>query len=463
MNSEAQIKKRIAAMSWPQFIEMVMKLRMDPDEFPERSAPTEINFLFARQLEVYGLSWNDVESALPGAKQPAAREPVAAPRIAAEPEKGTPPKAAEPATAVKPVRTSANKTKAPAARSFDDAIRILHISDLHFTAGTDVKTTLRHLTSDLKDYDKLSGDGKLHYLVASGDFTNKGGLEGFPLAAEFIKLLQESLKLTDGRKTLLVPGNHDVVDQLNAYKRVPSKTLTEADKKRGLWVEEGKLLMERDGEHYLERFKPFSEFYKAVTGTAYPLQPEAQHRCASFWDDRIQFLCFNSAWEIDEFNRKRASVHHTAASELSEIARNEEQSSGLPSDERILRIGVCHHAITGPEQIKNTAFVDNLQRRRLRIMLHGDVHTMTRAEYLGHSPGNRVHVIGAGAFAADAMDRPESTPCVYNILELQRDFKLLRVHTRMQETRDRDWEGYARWERPDGGDGALSYYDIALA
>jgi len=41
----------------------------------------------------------------------------------------------------------------------------------------------------------------------------------------------------------------------------------------------------------------------------------------------------------------------------------------------------------------------------------------------------QTHVIGSGGFAAPQKDRPESTPRLYNMLDLARDLSSVRVHT----------------------------------
>jgi hypothetical protein len=51
-------------------------------------------------------------------------------------------------------------------------------------------------------------------------------------------------------------------------------------------------------------------------------------------------------------------------------------------------------------------------------------------------------------------------PRLYNVLEIARDLKSARVHTRCQPKPDGPWKGWNEWPRPDGGDGGVPYYDI---
>lgn len=514
------LKSAIQAMSWPQFVTLVTNAGLDSSQFPSGAPPAERLYYFEQQMTVTGVTWKHVEEAMPFRRRKAAPEgrqrgtppgPGPGPGTARDPgterrsERITPSPTVIPespaeagvlsflwsdprqvATGVEAMgpgkATGAGAGKATVATtgtdagagagaapgtdkplvppSFENAIRILHLSDLHFTADTVVQMAAQAVADDIRE--NLTLKGRIGYLVVSGDFTNQGSREGLAKAAQFVQVLREYLNL-DQSRVMLVPGNHDVVDSLEAYRRVASK----AGLPKGEWVEEGKIVLQRDTKHYPERFQPFSQLlYQALTGVPYPLEAAKQHESRLFGEDGLQFLCLNSCWEIDEFNRKRASVESGALGALSREAQtqvDEALAAGrMRPGARLMRIGIWHHAIIGPDQMKNTNFVTYLQRLGMRIALHGDVHSMTRAEFLGFSPVNRVHVVGAGAFAAEAELRPESTPCIYNILELQRDFSWLRVHTRKQEARGQPWRGYSEWDRTDGEDGSLPYYEVRL-
>ncbi len=63
------------------------------------------------------------------------------------------------------------------------------------------------------------------------------------------------------------------------------------------------------------------------------------------------------------------------------------------------------------------------------------------------------------AVSERADDRPESTPRLYNILEIARDLASVRVHTRCQPKPDGPWDGWYEWPDPDGGKGRVAFYD----
>jgi hypothetical protein len=145
-------------------------------------------------------------------------------------------------------------------------------------------------------------------------------------------------------------------------------------------------------------------------------------------------------------------------------AQNQEsgarKSGQLAPDKPLLRIAVWHHAVTAPDcKMTDIEFLGSLQRNNVRIALHGDVHEMRR-DLIGYWHERKLHVVGSGSFGARAEDRPESTARLYNVLEIARDLKSARVHTREQPKPDGPWDGWHEWPDPDGGKGRVPYYDI---
>jgi hypothetical protein len=195
----------------------------------------------------------------------------------------------------------------------------------------------------------------------------------------------------------------------------------------------------------------------------YPDDLPMQGITIPFWDTGLQFLTLNSCWQIDQFHRKRAGMHPEAVANVIKQAQKQEiearKSGRLSPDRPLLRIAVWHHAVAGPEQMKDTSFLGNLQKNGVRVALHGDVHEMRR-DLIGYWHVKEVHVVGSGSFGARAEDRPESSPRLYNLLEISRDVKSIRVHTRCQAKPDGPWQGWYEWPDPDGGKGQVAYYDI---
>jgi WD40 repeat protein/GTPase SAR1 family protein len=333
--------------------------------------------------------------------------------------------------------------KTPEAKPAARAIRLLHLSDLHFTAATPVAARLQWLLDDLKQDLRFN---ELDYLVISGDFTDRGCAEGFERAYEFVSGLTRDFGMT-AERCVFVPGNHDVKDMPEAF-----EPRCGAD---------GQTVTVRSDKYPL-RFKPFSDgFYHKFLQRPYPTDCAAQGVAIPFWQTGLQFLTLNSCWQIDQFNRKRAAVHPEAVAQvLKEAQRQEEEarkSGQLAADKPVLRIAVWHHAVAGPEQMKDVDFLGHLQKNGVRIALHGDVHEMRR-DLIGYWHARKLHVVGSGSFGARAEARPESTPRLYNVLEIDRELKSASVYTRCQPKADGAWKGWNEWERPDGS--TVAYYDI---
>lgn len=338
--------------------------------------------------------------------------------------------------------------------------RLLHLSDLHFTKDSPVSARLQWLLDDLKLEGGL-GFKELDYLVISGDFTDKGNKEGFEKAYEFVSGLTQEFGLS-AERCIFVPGNHDVCDLREAYDwRDKSDGL-----KGGEWVKQGDVILARNEEKYPLRLKAFSDtFYHKFLQRPYPLDCSTQGFPIPFWEAGIQFLTLNSCWQIDQFHRKRSGLHVEAVANAIKQAQKQEgdarKAGQLGADKPLLRIAVWHHAVAGPEQMKDTDFLGNLQKSGVRLGLHGDVHEMQR-EQVGYRHQKAIHIVGSGSFGARAEDRPESTPRLYNVLEIARDLKSAKVHTRGQPKPDGSWQGWYEWESPKGGDGRVAFYDITF-
>lgn len=344
-------------------------------------------------------------------------------------------------------------------RSADsDPIRVLHLSDLHFRQDTDVRAALRPLVVDIRDENGL-GFRSLDYLVISGDMSDCAAPEEFEKARQFISELIKNFDLAEER-CILVPGNHDQSWDEEVYcwqqrRRVDIKQL-----KDGHYREEGGGYLIRDDKRYSNRFRNFSEFlYYPLMQVPYPLSFDKQGISYLFEDTGIQFLALNSCWEIDEWFHDRASIHEgTLARGLDEA--DDQIMDRVDEDASVLRIAVWHHPIAISSGIENCSFMEHLKQARFRLVLHGHVHE-ERATLLYHLYPESIHVAGTGSFGAPANARPESTPRLYNLLEVACDHSWIRVHTRCRRRQDGSWKAWTVWPTEDP-DIERPYYDIPL-
>jgi hypothetical protein len=350
--------------------------------------------------------------------------------------------------------------KTPKVKLLAEPIRLLHLSDLHFTSATPVAARLQWLLDDIKQRDGGLGFDKLDYVVISGDFTDKGGAEGFEKAFEFVCELTNAFDLS-AERCIFVPGNHDARDLREAFDWYKKADALKGDE----CVDCGDIVLLPNPEKYPLRFKPFSdEFYCKFLQRPYPLDYTAQGMAIPFWETGIQFLALNSCWQIDQFHRERAGLQPEAVAHAIREAQKQEaearDSGQLAADAPLLRVAVWHHPVTAPGfKMADTDFLGHLQKNGVRIALHGDVHEMRR-DLIGYWHEKKLHVVGSGSFGVRAKERPESTPRLYNILEISRDLRSARVHTRCQSKPDGRWDGWYEWPKPRGGDSRLPYYDI---
>jgi predicted phosphodiesterase len=294
-------------------------------------------------------------------------------------------------------------------------LRILHLSDLHVSAEDDPLTLFQPLAADLEDPREGLGVERLDYLVISGDITQRASPQEFVQAHAFVSMLVDRFGLT-AERCIVVPGNHDLDWDTEAYTWKKKRQVDVGRLRPGTFIEAGDGYNLRDDAKYPERFKNFSQhFYHPLTQKLYPLAPQDQCIPSLFSEHRLQFLAMNSAWEIDEYFRGRSGISEQALSRGLSVA-DQQRRDALGPEERVLRLAVWHHPITGNEKIQDTAFVDRMLQADVRACLHGHVHE-DRADLVNYlHPERRLHVMGAGSFGAPMHHRPESVPRLFNLL-----------------------------------------------
>ena len=154
-------------------------------------------------------------------------------------------------------------------------LRILHLSDLHFTAKTDPDVLLQSLIADLQDREGGLGFSRLDYLVISGDLSNKGKADEFEQARHFISGLVAKFDLT-AQRCIIVPGNHDLDWDEAVYEWLPARRVDTSKLQDGAYLKQGEGYLVRHS-NYVNRFRSFSEhFYHPLVQQPYPLKFEDQ-------------------------------------------------------------------------------------------------------------------------------------------------------------------------------------------
>ena len=355
--------------------------------------------------------------------------------------------------------------ESPGMEESQEPLRVLHLSDIHIGPDTDPTTILQPLISDLTDKTGGFGLSRLDYLVISGDITNTAAPEEFELAYQFVSSLIERFKLS-AQRCIIVPGNHDqswntpgIYDFKHKH-QIPDI----AKLKEGSYTEEKSGYNVRNDANYYKRFENFDrDFYHKLKQQEYPLKPEEQGLAIPFLDHRIQFLTFNSEYEVDVLFQERASVHPVARA-LAKADKDRElaiAAGHIAPDARVLRVAVWHHPVTGNEKIVEDAFLEQLRKADVKLCLHGHIHE-NRADLVGYlHPTRQLYIAGAGTFGALAKERPASAPNLYNLLEIERDLSRIRVHTRKRDKVGGAWKRNSIWPS-DIPNTDCGYYDIKL-
>ena len=298
-----------------------------------------------------------------------------------------------------------------------ESYQILHLSDLHFLEGDDPNTVIQPLLTDLRQFLPID------YLVVSGDLADKANPKGFEYAEKFLASLLGELHLTSER-VILTPGNHDVDESVEVHAFVPKRRL-DAALAKGAVPTGGDVYRYQLTDKYPQRFERYRAVHHRITGADYPIEAGMQCLCRPY-EIGLQFLTLNSAWKVDEYNRGRIGLNPSARENGIEQTRQAATRARFAKGQKVLRIAVWHHAVSGDRKIpdEDLVYLERLADEGFALVLHGDVHEVRAGV---ENPFSRdIYIAGAGSLHSGAGGRPESTPCLYNVLEVQRDLARIR-------------------------------------
>lgn len=331
-------------------------------------------------------------------------------------------------------------------------VRILHLSDLHFSAEDQATIGYAQLAADLRQ----QGCDRLDALVISGDIADLSIPEEYTTARIFLEHLMGGFGLSP-HQLVLVPGNHDLNWALaqDAYK-LHRRAHYRAKLKEGAYIPHGEDIVEvRDEEAYKQRFRHFAQFYRQLKGEDYPLDYEQQATIHDLPEQGLLFLGLNSAWEIDLHFRSRASIHAGALAQA--LLRLDQRQAGR------LRVAVWHHPVSSaePDHLSDAGFLQQLAVADFRVALHGHVHRADNQLYqYDRSPdGRRLDIIAAGTFGAPVRQWVPGYPLQYNLIVVEGG--TMTVETRCREEPSGAWRPDARWAQGPGKD-PLPRYRITL-
>lgn len=309
----------------------------------------------------------------------------------------------------------------------EGTIKILHLSDLHFTDEKSMNDHYFCLKLDLKSNFKVD---KINYLIISGDVSDRPQEDMYKVAVSFIKNLAKEFGICK-EHIILVPGNHDC-------NRDISKEAYNCD---------GEVI---DINKYNERYLGYSKyFYELIKERTYPMNPEKQFEDFLFEEDGFCVLGLNSCSKIDHKNQAASSICMEAIQNSDTVWYEKE---------KYVKMAVWHHPISGWAAIQDTTFMEILASAGFKVCFHGHIHE-AQNDLFTYDTSRSVKMIGAGTFGAVQKDRGDGIPRQYNMVELDRDKQLLIVHTRKRE-KNGMWQADARWD--DKNQNPKSYYIIEL-
>ena len=291
------------------------------------------------------------------------------------------------------------------------AARILHLSDLHFGTPENAANWFSQLAEDLKgDLDCRELDA----LIVSGDIGSFSLPGEYEAATLFVQKIFDEFGV-DPMRTVVVPGNHDLnrdISELECY--VPKhRKLVEKQLREGEYIEATQgLVLVRDRDKYHLRFRHFSDFYRFVAGEPYPTDPEKQATICHVKKADLLILGLNSAWKLDHFRKKEASICPGAVSRALDLVR------ANPQWQRCRKIAVWHHPINSPfgDRVREAGFLERLAKAGFEIGLHGHMHKAKNELYRHAGPGGaKMEIVGAGTFGAPVKDWTPGFPLQYTI------------------------------------------------
>ena len=328
---------------------------------------------------------------------------------------------------------------------------VLHISDLHRDPANPIGNQVL-IDSLERDRDRYTSKENPcitppNFVIVSGDIV-QGVKHGTPAAdTKLRKQYDEALdflnKLTDrfvdGDKDhiIVVPGNHDVNDDVFRQSLTPidkdkaSKKAVVAElfrpnsRLRWSW-EEFALYRITDAQMYNQRIAAFSDFYRAFYDgrRSYGTDPSKQIEVFDFPGLDITVVGFCSCYNNDLLNRQGA-IHPDCIAEAGRQLRSISQPCGP------LRIAVWHHNTEGPPigmDYMDSDIVQNLIDSGFSLGFHGHQH---KPEFLDtrfrHGIDRRITVISAGTLCGGAAFRYGRA---YNVVEIDTAKRTGRLHLR---------------------------------
>ncbi len=354
---------------------------------------------------------------------------------------------------------------------------ILHISDLHKPANSNLDNLFYSLQKDCEEYEK-GGIAKPEIIVVSGDIVEGSKSDDgvdiinsqYVEATNFLNKLVDYFLDGDKSRIVIVPGNHDYCYKISK----DSMSLSPEDKLK----DDFKLLKEGvpevrwnwddrrfyhiiDEERYASRFVLFKAFYndffKGIREL--PEQIERNSYIVELPEYHIAFVCFNSCYRLDHLNPIGCICPDAITGSHARLANLKSMGYML--------VGVWHHHVSGLPAENNYMdyrILDAMIREGIILGLFGHQHvSMAVQEYRDiTSKQSSILLVSSGSLYGNMNQLVTGVPRQYNIIELNQkdDVAKMRLHVR----KDNSQYGYEipHWILSPIGMKNLPYYEHDL-
>ncbi|QTA78464.1 Caspase-like domain-containing protein [Desulfonema limicola] len=313
----------------------------------------------------------------------------------------------------------------------EKTIRILHLSDINISSENDIISFQNQLFADLKNMIKHGID----FLVVTGNVAEKALDSKYIYAVKFINELCQVFKISHN-KIILAPGPHDINYDLS------KKAFVELQCNKTQYINDGRytlLKMENSNkqtallcseEVYENKMKFFSDFHEKVCNTSYPNKFDNQAILYPFPDEEIIILSLNSCWQFDFYFKECASINETALLKPFNILLKKDKDYS-----EWLKIAIWYHPF---EEIKNAdLLMKKLVEYGFKICFLGHIEN-SKNVYDYKFEYDR-HTISAGKFGSTSDTELSGVPFHYNMIELDRQNKKIKINPRVKEKEIDDW------------------------
>ena len=332
---------------------------------------------------------------------------------------------------------------------FNPSLSILHISDIHRTSNAHISNIelLSSLIADKKTYSNLKPKIRpIDAIVCSGDVIQ--GLEigsslypddlnkQYDEAYDLFSRLADHFLDGDRSKIIIVPGNHDIDWNISiqAMERIVYKKTSDVKRMiqephfRWSW-DELALYKIKDFELYNQRLEKFCTFYKrfysGVSNIEYVIDSTFKYSLQEIVDGVI-IAGFNSCEENDCFQYS-GKISSEIISECH--LKIEQRYTNIK-----IKIAVWHHNFYGPPSstdYMNKNKIDLLLNKGFRLGLHGHQHKSEYMPFTSYLQDEEIMaIVGAGSLTAGKNELPQGYNRQFNIIELDRKNRTVRVHIR---------------------------------